>query len=297
MRASWFARWLVPHDSRVCVEGGKNGGVAPGAQAEAGTGMGQSPGPFAQVGQGVLNVFESLGTQILLTAQTLSWMVRPPYRFNQLLRAMDFIGVQSIFIIALTSLFSGMVLALQAVNALRQFSYEAGVGSFVALSLTREIAPVFTALMVTARAGSAIAAEIGNMRVTEQVDALVTMGVSPVQYLLAPRVLASVIVVPLLSVLYICVGMLGAWLVAVVELGVDPGMFIYNIESYIEAIDFWRCIVKSAVFGFLIAIIACRYGFFATGGARGVGRATTSAVVDGAVSILVANFVVTSIML
>ena len=233
----------------------------------------------------------------MLTLRTLAWMVRPPYRFGQLLRAMDFIGVQSIFIIALTSLFSGMVLALQAVNALRQFSYEAGVGSFVALSLTREIAPVFTALMVTARAGSAIAAEIGNMRVTEQVDALVTMGVSPIQYLLAPRVLASVIVVPLLAVLYICVGMLGAWLVAVVELGVDPGMFIYNIETYIKAIDFWRCMVKSAVFGFLIAIIACRYGFFATGGARGVGRATTSAVVDGAVSILVANFVVTSIML
>ena len=190
-----------------------------------------------------------------------------------------------------------MVLALQAVNALRQFSYEAGVGSFVAISLTREIAPVFAALMVTARAGSAMAAEIGNMRVTEQVDALVTMGVSPIQYLLAPRVLASVIVVPLLTVLYICVGMFGAWMVAVVELGVDPGMFIYNIESYIEAKDFWMCMVKSSVFGFLISSIACRYGFFASGGARGVGQATTSAGVDGAVSILIANFIVTTLML
>lgn len=253
--------------------------------------------PIGFLVQPVINALDAFGTQLTLTARTLAWMVRPPYRFGQLLSAMDFIGVQSIFIISLTSLFSGMVLALQAVTMLRQFSAETTVGSFVALSLCREIAPVFTALMVTARAGSAMAAEIGNMRVTEQVDALVTMGVSPVQYLLAPRVLASVLVMPLLAILYICVGMMGAWLVAVVELGVDPGLFIYKIESYIQPNDYWTCVVKAAVFGFLIAVIACRHGFMAAGGARGVGQATTRAVVDGAVSILVANYFVTTLMI
>ena len=142
-------------------------------------------------------------------------MIRPPYRIRQFLLAMDFIGVQSIFIVSLTGIFSGMVLALQTVNSPRTFGAEGVVGSVVAISLTREISPVFTALMVTARAGSAMAAELGNMRVTEQVDALVTMGVSPVQYLLSPRVLASVMMVPLLCILYSCVGMLGAWIVAV----------------------------------------------------------------------------------
>jgi len=242
----------------------------------------------------IADVLDALGSLLLLTGQTLVWLIRPPYRISQLIFAMDFIGVQSIFIVSLTGIFSGMVLALQTVHSLRQFGAEGVVGAIVAISLTREISPVFTGLMVTARAGSAMAAEIGNMRVTEQIDALVTMSVSPVQYLLSPRLLAAVIVVPLLAVLYTCVGMVGAWLVAVDLLSVDPGIFISNIEKNLTVSDLSMGFIKSAVFGFLISAISCNQGFTASGGARGVGRATTRAVVQSAVAILVANYFITS---
>ena len=271
--------------------------IEPGAVASGNDTSGTSgPGLVARTLQPVVDVFENLGTQLMLGTQALLWMIRPPYRLSQLFAAMDFIGVQSVFIVSLTGIFSGMVLALQTVHSLRTFGAEGVVGSVVAISLTREISPVFTALMVTARAGSAMAAELGNMRVTEQIDALVTMGVSPVQYLVSPRVLASVLMVPLLCILYSCVGMAGAWIVAVKGLGVDPGIFIANIEHYMVAHDFWMGEVKAAVFGYLIANIACRQGFFASGGARGVGQATTRAVVQSAVAILIANYIITSMM-
>jgi phospholipid/cholesterol/gamma-HCH transport system permease protein len=150
--------------------------------------------------------------------------------------------------------------------------------------------------MVTARAGSAMAAEIGNMRVTEQIDAIATMGVSPIQYLLSPRLLASVLMVPLLCVLYTCLGMAGAWVVAVEGLGVDPGVFVANIEKYVVPRHFFTGELKAAVFGFLIAAISCHQGFSAKGGARGVGLATTRAVVQSAVCILIANYVITDWM-
>ncbi len=242
----------------------------------------------------VLNVLAALGDYLLLTGQTLVWMCRPPYRFGRLLEAMEFIGVQSIFIVSLTGLFSGMVLALQTVASLRTFGAEGIVGQLVAQAMTREISPVFCALMVTARAGSSMAAEIGNMRVTEQIDAITTMGVSPVQYLVAPRLLAAVLMVPLLTVLYTLVGMGGAWFVAVQGLGVDPGSFISNIEQNVLPSDFRMGEIKAACFGFLIASIACQNGFLASGGARGVGLATTRAVVQGAVSLLIANYLITT---
>jgi phospholipid/cholesterol/gamma-HCH transport system permease protein len=244
----------------------------------------------------LLDALESLGLLLILTGKTLAWMIRPPYRLGQLLAAMEFIGVQSLFIVSLTGVFSGMVLALQTVHALRTFGAEGAVGSIVAISLTREISPVFASLMVTARAGSAMAAELGNMRVTEQIDALVTMGVSPVQYLLVPRLVAAVLMVPLLCVLYTCVGMGGAWVVAVQWLGVDPGVFIENIRRYIVPKDFWMGEIKAAAFGFLVSAVSCRQGFFASGGARGVGQATTRAVVQSAVAILIANYLITSWM-
>jgi phospholipid/cholesterol/gamma-HCH transport system permease protein len=244
----------------------------------------------------LLDALDGIGTLVMLTGQTLVWLVRPPFRFTQALAAMEFIGVESIFIVGLTGTFSGMVLALQTTNSLRQFGAEGVVGSVVAISLTREISPVFASLMVTARAGSAIAAELGNMRVSEQIDAILTMGVSPVQYLLSPRLLASVIMVPLLCILYTCVGLAGAWLVAVEGLGVDPGTFISNIEKYMQPKDFWMGEIKAAVFGFLICAISCKQGYNANGGARGVGIATTRAVVESAVAILVANYLITSFM-
>jgi phospholipid/cholesterol/gamma-HCH transport system permease protein len=252
------------------------------------------PGVLAVLLKPLYGLLDQMGRVIELTAQTVTWMIRPPYRVIQLLLAMEFLGVKSIFIISLTGTFSGMVLALQTVNSLRQFSAEGVVGSIVAISLTREISPVFAALMVTARGGSAMAAELGNMRVTEQIDALTTMGVSPVQYLLAPRLLACVTMLPLLCVLYTCVGMAGSWVVAVEWLGVDPGTFISNIEKYLMPRDLYMGAVKSLMFGFLVSAISCAQGFYATGGAKGVGEATTRAVVISAVAILVSNYVLTS---
>jgi phospholipid/cholesterol/gamma-HCH transport system permease protein len=245
---------------------------------------------------GVIAVLDEFGTTVLLTVETVAWCVRRPFRFGQFILATEFIGVQSIFIVALTGTFSGMVLALQMVHSFKQFQAEGLVGGVVALSLTREISPVFTGLMVTARAGSAMAAELGNMRVTEQIDAITTMGVSPVQYLLSPRLMAAVLMVPLLCVVYTCVGMAGAWLVAVQWLHVDPGVFVQRAKLYAFPKDFFMGEVKACVFGFLIAAISCRQGFFASGGARGVGLATTRAVVQSAVGILVANYVLTALL-
>lgn len=254
------------------------------------------PGFIESLLSPVLDALDGIGRFLTLTGQTLGWMIRPPYRISQLLAAMDFLGVQSTFIVALTGIFSGMVLALQMTYSLRQYGAESQVGAIVAVSLAREISPVFAGLMVTARAGSAMAAELGNMRITEQIDALTTMAVSPVQYLLSPRLLAAVLMQPLLCVLYSCVGMVGAWLVAVQGLGVDLGNFLDNIEKALVPSDFYMGIVKSAVFGFLICAIACSQGFHASGGAKGVGEATTRAVVQGAVAILIANYFITSLM-
>lgn len=248
-------------------------------------------GALVQVFYGLL---DQIGKILELTGQTLAWMLRPPYRIMQLLLALEFAGVKSIFIVSLTGTFSGMVLALQTVNSLRQFSAEGVVGAVVAASLTREISPVFAALMLTARGGSAMAAELGNMRVTEQIDALTTMGVSPVQYLLAPRLFACVTMLPLLCILYTCVGMAGSWVVAVDWLSVDPGIFISNIEKYLVPKDFYMGMVKALVFGFLVSAISCAQGYYASGGAKGVGEATTRAVVFSSVAILVANYVLTS---
>jgi phospholipid/cholesterol/gamma-HCH transport system permease protein len=243
---------------------------------------------------GVVDILDQLGSTVMLTSQSLAWMFRRPFRESQLVLAMEFIGVQSIFIIALTGTFSGMVLALQMVHSFKQFQAEGLVGGVVALSLTREISPVFTGLMVTARGGSAWAAELGNMRVTEQIDAITTMGVSPVQYLLSPRLLGATVMVPLLCVVYTCVGMAGAWLVAVEWLHVDPGIFIARAKQYALPKDFFMGEIKASVFGFLIAAISCRQGYHASGGARGVGIATTRAVVQSAVAILISNYILTA---
>lgn len=240
---------------------------------------------------------DNIGNIVSLTGKTILWLFRPPFRFAQMLAAMDFMGVQSIFIVALTGTFSGMVLALQTTYALRAFSAEGRVGGLVAVSLTRELAPVFSAIMVTARAGSSMAAELGNMRVTEQIDAITTMGVSAVQYLLSPRLLAGVVMVPLLCVLYTVVGMCGAYLVAVQVMGGDPGIFVQSVRDTVVPKDLVMGIVKASVFGFIVSAISCRHGFFASGGARGVGLATTRAVVESCVAILIANYILTDLLL
>lgn len=240
---------------------------------------------------------DNIGNTISLTGSTVMWLVRPPFRVAQMLAMMDFIGVQSIFIVGLTGVFSGMVVALQTSYALKAFSAEGRVGGIVAVSLAREVAPVFAGIMVTARAGSAMAAELGNMRVTEQIDAIATMGVSPVQYLLSPRLFAAVVMVPLLYVLYTSVGMMGAYLVAVIWLGGDPGVFMQSIHDMAVPKDLVMGLVKAAVFGFIVSSISCRHGFFAAGGAKGVGVATTRAVVESSVAILISNYILTQALL
>lgn len=243
-----------------------------------------------------LDALDGLGNTVLLAARSIVWLVRPPLRVRQYIGAMDFVGVGSIFIVALTGIFTGMVFALQTVYGFRRFGAEGMVGGVVALSLTREIAPVFAGLMVTSRAGSAMAAELGNMRVTEQIDAIATMGVSPVQYLVVPRIVASVLVLPCLCVLFTCVGMVGAYAIAVLLLGVDPGIFMDRVKELVEPRDLFMGLLKSAVNGFLIALISCKQGFYASGGAKGVGIATTKAVVQSAVAILIANYIITAWM-
>jgi phospholipid/cholesterol/gamma-HCH transport system permease protein len=240
---------------------------------------------------------DNIGNILTLTGRTITWLFRPPFRVSQVLAAMDFIGVQSIFIVGLTGTFSGMVVTLQTTYALRAFSAEGRVGGIVAVSLTRELAPVFSAIMVTARAGSAMAAELGNMRVTEQIDAIATMGVSPIQYLLSPRLLASVLMVPLLCVLYTTVGMLGSYLVSIILLGGDFGVFLQSIRDTVTPKDMFMGVVKAAAFGFIVSAISCRHGFYAAGGARGVGVATTRAVVESCVTLLVVNYVLTQLLL
>lgn len=245
----------------------------------------------------VMHALENVGLTVSLALRTLRWLVRRPLRVGQVLAQMEFIGVQSVFIVGLTGVFSGMVVALQTTYALRNLSAEGRVGGIVAVSLTREVAPVFSAIMVTARAGSAMAAELGNMRVTEQIDAITTMGVSPVQYLLSPRLLASVLMAPLLCILYASVGMVGAYVVAVNWLGGDAGVFAQSVRDLTVVADLRMGVVKAFVFGFLVAAIANRHGFHASGGAKGVGVATTRAVVEACVSILVVNYVLTQALI
>lgn len=245
----------------------------------------------------VLAWFDNVGNIVTLTSRTVFWLLRRPFRVSQMLAAMDFIGFQSIFIVGLTGTFSGMVVALQTTYALRAFSAEGRVGGIVAVSLSREVAPVFSAIMVTARAGSAMAAELGNMRVTEQIDAIATMGVSPIQYLLSPRLFAAVTMVPLLCILYTSVGMCGAYLVSVGLLGGDPGIFMQSIRDFAVPKDLFMGILKAAVFGFIISSVSCRHGFFASGGARGVGVATTRAVVESCITVLIANYLLTQALL
>ena len=239
---------------------------------------------------------EGLGRFSLLAIQVVAWAVRPPYRLHNLFAAMEFVGVGSLFIIVLTGFFSGAVFALQSAAAFRMFNAEAMVGSTVALSLTREIGPVFTALMVAGRVGSGMATELGTMRVTEQIDALVTMAVNPIQYLIVPRVLAGLIMVPLLTVIYNLVGMGGSYLVAVGLLDIDAGQFVGNIQWYVDPVDLYNGEIKAAVFGVIVTLVGCYKGFHASGGAKGVGEATTQAVVISSVSVLISDYFLTALM-
>ena len=248
------------------------------------------------VGQAVIDATEGVGRATMLVASTLVWLVRPPYRVRLLFQSMEFVGVGSLFIVGLTGAFTGAVFALQGAFAFRLFNAESLVGSTVGLSLTRELSPVLTGLMVTGRAGSGIATELGTMRVTEQIDAMYSMAVNPVHYLVVPRFVAGVIMVPLLSALFTLVGMIGAYFVGVVLLQIDEGIFIGKTRWFVDPSDLVSGLIKACVFGGILTLVGCYKGFYASGGARGVGMATTQAVVVSSVLILVAGYFLTAMM-
>ena len=244
----------------------------------------------------VLDLLDELGATVTLGWQALTWLVRPPYRWAQLLVALDFIGAGSTFIVALVGLFTGMAFTVSSIVGFRQFSAEGMVGGVVALALCRELAPVLASVVVTARAGSTMASELGNMRVTEQIDAITTMGVSPVQYLVVPRIVATTLMLPLLAVCFGCAGMVGAYVVAVIWQNIDPGVFWDKVEQFVQVADLRMLGMKSMVFGLIVSVICCKKGFHASGGARGVGEATAKAVVASIVAIFAADYVLTTLM-
>lgn len=244
----------------------------------------------------LLDLLDDVGATVLLAGQMLTWLVRPPYRWAQLLIALDFVGAGSTFIVALVGLFTGMAFTVSTVVAFRQFSAEGMVGGVVALALARELAPVLASVVVTARAGSTMASELGSMRVNEQIDAITTMGVSPIQYLVAPRVVATALMLPLLAICFGVAGMGGAYLVAVVWQDIDPGVFFDRIRAFVQMSDLRMLTVKSAVFGLIVSTICCKKGFYAKGGARGVGEATAKAVVSSIVAIFAADYVLTTLL-
>ena len=223
--------------------------------------------------------------------------VRSPVRPRHILKQVSFIGAKSTFVIVLTAGFTGMVLGLQGYYTLTKFGSEGMLGVAVSLSLIRELGPVLSALMVTGRAGSAISAEIGIMRITEQIDALETMALDPFKYLISPKLIASVISLPLLCAIFDVVGIWGGYLIGVKLLGVNPGAYFGEMENSVAWKDIYSGIVKSLSFGVIIAWICCYKGYYTGHGAEGVSRATTTAVVTSSVLILVWDYFITSVLL
>ncbi|SEK81205.1 phospholipid/cholesterol/gamma-HCH transport system permease protein [Stigmatella aurantiaca] len=243
-------------------------------------------------GKGTISVVSDVGGVAHLGFQVLRWAFKRPFRPHIFFSQMDFVGVGSIFIVALTGLFTGMVFAQQVSTAFALFDAESLVGPTVALTLSRELAPVFSALMVTMRAGSSMCTELGTMRVTEQVDALETMAVNPVQYLLVPRVLSGLIMGPVLTMLFFTSGMSGAYMISVFVQGTSAGTFLSRTQQWMEPLDLYEGTLKGAVFGLTVTLICCYKGYNASGGAKGVGQATTEAMVSSALSIFILDFII-----
>jgi len=248
------------------------------------------------IGSGSIEIIREMGQIIILLCQAFMWTVMPPYRLKAVIKQMEFVGVKSIFVVVLTGIFAGGVLALQSHHGFRLFGAETLVGSTVALAMTRELGPVLTALMVNGRAGSAMAAELGTMRVTEQIDALYVMATNPVKYLIVPRVIAGVVMLPVLTIVADFLGILGGYFVGVILLKINSGMFVANIVEMLELEDIFHGLTKSVFFGLILTHIGCYKGFYTTGGAEGVGKSTTQAVVLSSVLILISDYFLTSIM-
>ena len=241
-------------------------------------------------------LFRETGRVALIFWRVLLWTPRRPFDWRELLRQMVKVGVQSVPVVLLTALFTGMVMALQIYTVLVRFGAEGYVGSIVGLSMVRELSAVLGALMIAGRCGAAMGAELGTMRVTEQIDALEVLATDPVHYLIVPRVWATTLTLPLLIVLADGIGIWGGYFVSVIVMGANPVTYLDTTFQYMDREDLMSGLIKAGVFGMLLSIIGCAKGYHTTGGAEGVGKATTQAVVLASISILVANFLLTKMM-
>ena len=257
--------------------------------------MGAVLDAIAALGRLLLGACASTGRLALFAASGLSHIVRPPFYGRMFLRAFVEIGYFSLPVVALTAVFTGMVLALQSSTGLSRFSADSAVASLVVLSVTRELGPVLAGLMVAGRVGAAIAAELGTMRVTDQIDALSTLSTNPMKYLVAPRLLAGFIALPLLVLVADILGVLGGFIIATVKLGFNTITYLNNTLTFIQTDDVVSGLTKAAVFGVIITLMGCYQGYNSTGGAQGVGAATTSAVVAASVLILAFDYVLTEL--
>lgn len=251
--------------------------------------------PVGAIGRTFLAFLAAAGRIALFAASGIVHGLLPPWYPRLVLRQTMAIGYDSLPVVGLTAVFTGMVLALQSYTGFSRFEAEGAVAGIVALSMTRELGPVLAGLMVAGRVGAAIAAEIGTMRVTEQIDALVTLSTDPFKYLVAPRLLAATLTLPLLVLVADVIGIMGGYVISIHKLGFNPAAYLSSTFDILETADVVSGLVKAAVFGFLIALTGCYHGYHSRRGAEGVGRATTYAVVSGSILILTFNYIVTEL--
>lgn len=250
---------------------------------------------LAPIGRIFIGFLRHTGRLAAFTGVALSHCVRPPVYWRLILRQMIEIGYFSLPVVGLTAIFTGMVLALQSHTGFARFSASGAVATVVVISITRELGPVLAGLMVAGRIGAAMAAEIGTMRVTEQVDALTTLSTNPFKYLVAPRIIAGVLMLPCLVVVADIIGVFGGFLVGAYKLGYNPSTYIHSTWEYLKVMDVVSGLVKASAFGFIITLMGCYNGYHSKGGAQGVGQATTNAVVSASILILTSNYILTSL--
>lgn len=248
------------------------------------------------VGSFILSLTDRAGGVSIMFIQMTAAIFRPPFRFKLIVKQMEFIGYKSVPIVILTGAFTGMVFGLQSYIGFKNFGAETMTGSIVAMAMIRELGPVLSSIMVAARAGSAITAEIGTMKVTEQIEALYALAVDPIHYLAVPRMVAAMIVVPLLNGVCILCGLLGGYFVNVTLMDVNATVYYENMIQFSDARDILDSTIKALVFGIIIASVSCFNGFRTQTGAEGVGRATTTAVVESCVLILMFDYIITSLL-
>ncbi|MCI5050121.1 MAG: ABC transporter permease [Rickettsiales bacterium] len=251
--------------------------------------------PFAPIGRIFLRFLEAIGRLAIFAWNGTIDALRPPYYPRQILRMMIEIGYYSLPVIGLTAIFTGGVLALQSYTGFSRFSAESSIATVVVLSITRELGPVLAGLMVAGRIGAAFAAEIGTMRVTEQIDALVTLSTNPFKYLVFPRLLAGLLMLPCLVLVADIIGVFGGYIVSIQKLGFAPGPYIRSTLEFLETKDVVSGLVKAGVFGYIISLMGCYHGYHSRGGAQGVGASTTNAVVSASILILLFNYLITEL--